>query len=261
MPIDLIEKRSAAASAGASLTTTAQRIVFPIGTQKVKLMPHTFSTAVVARFALNPYLIIIKTTDALVATANATNYSVNAQDGSTGTKVTLDSLDTLANGDIIYIGSHTPFAGVDIDINNANSIASVLTVKYWNGTAWVTISASDGTVSTGKTMAVDGIVSWTVPTAWAKTSLKAAGDTVLTDEIYQRSLYWTRWEVSAALDSTTDANSFIAVPQTTAYAEIPSGHFEEFDIIQGQNGYSGISALTDAGTAKLVVNVTSNRFS
>lgn len=49
--------------------------------------------------------------------------------------------------------------------SKVNTTASVLTVKYWNGTAWVAVSdLDDGTIkATGKTLSGTGTVSWTSP--------------------------------------------------------------------------------------------------
>ncbi|MFA4835554.1 MAG: hypothetical protein WC749_05760, partial [Dehalococcoidia bacterium] len=197
--------RIAGASKGVALTTTAAFTPLPDGTHWVSLTPRNFATAVVARLLFCPYLAVLKTTDLLVAVANMTDYTKEAQDGDTGTSVTLSSLGTAAQGDYLYVGSYVPFRGVNCDVDAANVTASVLTVKYWNGTAWTDITATDGTISpAGTTLGQDGSVTWTVPTAWVGASLKDIGDTLLDHALLRdKSFFWTRWEVSAALDAST----------------------------------------------------------
>ena len=124
------EIRLAGAANGVALSTTAAFTPFPIGSQYLILSPRNFATAVVARYSLNPFLIVLKTTDALVAASNATDASRNMQDGDTGTSLSLNSFDTAANGDYIYVGSHIPFRGVRVIIGSANAVATTLTVKY-----------------------------------------------------------------------------------------------------------------------------------
>ncbi|TXH57203.1 MAG: hypothetical protein E6Q97_04705, partial [Desulfurellales bacterium] len=162
------EVRIAGASKGVACTTTAAFTLLPAGTKTIQLIPRNFATAVVVRYALCPWITVLKTADSL---ATFTDYSQEANDASTSTDITLSSLDTLANGDAVYVGSHLPFRGLVADVDSTNATASVLSVYYWNGSAWADTSASDGTASGGATFAQDGNITWTVPTAWTKASL------------------------------------------------------------------------------------------
>ena len=229
------------ADGGTALSTTLVYIKIPDGTRYARLKPHTYaSSATVAKVALCPYLTVLKTTD---SGATFTDYSANAQDASAATDVTLSSLDTLANGDWVYCGAHRKFAGIDVDVDAANGTASVILVEYWDGHDWVDIADTDGTISAGATFAQDGDITWTVPAAWAKSVL--AG----------RNLYWLRISVSVALDSSTTQNHWIAIPESTARWEIPSGDDLRVSLFRDYQGWAFIEALTDTGTAKLIVNV------
>lgn len=249
------EVRIAGASKGVALTTTAGFTAFPPGTNYLTLMSRNAASAVVVRYALNPYLIVLKTTDSLAAASNLTDYSVEAQDNNVATSVTLSSLDTIANDNALYVGSHIPFRGVDIDVDAANGTGSVLTVKYWDGSAWSDISDTDGTISSAKTMAVDGTVAWTVPTDWVASSLVTIGDTTLgVSHLATSNIYWTRWEVSVALDSSVTLDHMLAMSRVTTYDEFPTSVAKELRIHQGVNGLGNVEALTDAGTANLIVS-------
>lgn len=246
------EARAAStASGGTALTSSAARIVLPLGTKMVMLTPRNFATAVVVKFNFNPWLVILKTTD---GNATFTDYSTEAQDGSTSTSVTLSSLDTLANGDALYVGSHLPFSGVNVDIDAANGTASVLTVDYRkNDDTWADTSATDGTDSGGATMATDGSVTWTVPSDWTTARLQDLDADTRMQGLYGE-LYWTRWSVSAALDSSTTADHMLAINRDTTYAELTSGQALEMACTVGPGGIASVTALTDAGTANLIVN-------
>lgn len=237
-------------STGVALSTTAAYISIPRATKYLSLTPRNFTTAVVARLGLCPWLSVLKTQDAGVS---ITDYSDNAQDNSVATDVTLSSQGTAANGDFLYVGSHIPFRGVYIDVDAANGNASVLTVKYRKSdNTWADISAADGSTSAGASIAVDGAVTWTVPTDWIPCQLPQIGDLASSLGGSGHKFYWTRWEFSAALDASTTLNSMTALPQSTSYAELPSGQQLQTSIQFGPWGFAAIEALTDAGTANLI---------
>jgi hypothetical protein len=246
-------RAASTAAGGTALTTTAQVIPFPAGTAYATVEGRNYTTAVVSKVALVPWLTILKTADLL---ATATDYSSEAQDADAATDVTLSSLDTFANGDAVYIGSHLPFRGVLCDVDAANGTASVLSADYWDGNSWEALTVTDGTASGGATFAVDGAITWTMPTDWATTPLADAVATTGAAVPHRRAqLYWARLKVSAALDSSTTLNSMYALARSTAYAELVTGRLLEFGITRGHGGVAGVEALTNAGTANLIVNV------
>ena len=241
-PLGEIQAASTAGG-GTALTSTVTRILLPLGTKHVALIPRNYAGATVVKFNFNPYLTVLKTTDSL-ATA-PTDYSTNAQDGSTSTDITLSSLPTLASGGALYVGAHVPFSGLVVDVDAANATASTLTASYWDGTAWTTLSATDGTTSGGATFAIDGSITWSVPSAWLVGG--PIGTTL-------GAKFWARLTVSAALDSSTTLNSMLGISRLTTYAELPAGLSFEQSLNVGENGYASVNALTDAGTANLIVN-------
>ena len=236
------EIRGVGAGSGVALTTTAALTALPNGTRWVKLEARNFSTAVVARLALNPYLVIVED-----ANGTYTDDSDTAQDGDTSTTFDLDSMDTAANSHYLYVGAHVPFRGVKVDLTNVNGTASVLTVRYWDGSAWTDISDTDGTASGGVTLAQDGDVTWTVPTDWAPYAIAIGGPygTAL--------LYWTRWEVSVQLDADVTIAEILAYNRSTAYAEVTANLPWDFVCNKGVGGIGTIEALTNAGTANLLI--------
>lgn len=248
----------ATGSGGTALTTTPAFIGLIEGSRFVQLIPRNFATAIVVQLSLCPYLLILKRAGTFTA-ANTTAYSSEAQDGDTATYVVLSSLAAVASSHFLYVGSMEPFRGVYIDVDQTNSTASVLTVKYWNGSAWADITATDNTASpAGTTFGQDGTVVWTVPTAWATASLVDTADVasgINAENLSRPGVYWTRWEVSVALDASVRFASMLAMNESTAYAELPAGTALEFSVANAPGGYAGVEARTDAGTANLIVNV------
>jgi hypothetical protein len=91
-------------------------------------------------------------------------------------------------------------------------------VKYRKSdNSWADISKTDGTASGGATFAVDGNVTWTMPTDWIPCKLTDTGAIGTAVPNSGSMLYWTRWEVSVALDSSTTLNSMMALSRSTAY--------------------------------------------
>ena len=237
----------------ASLTTTAQVVALPPGTALVAIEGRTYATAVAVQLLLNPWLVVLKTANAL---ATATDYSDAAQDANAATDVVLSSLDTLANLDALYIGSHLPILGVAVDVDAANGTASVLAGEYWDGNSWEALTVTDGSASGGATFAQDGNITWTLPTDWAAAKLKDAVATC-TDAVPNArvDLFWARLSVSAALDSSTTLNSLLPINRSTAYAELPAGRDLKALVSRSVGGLASIQAKTDAGTAVLIANV------
>jgi len=249
----------ATADGGTSVNTTASFIQFFPGTYYLEMIPRNFSTAVVLKYALSPFLVILRTQDDLATVTDASN---NAQDHDTATSVTLSSQDTAANGDYLFVGANIPFRGVDIDVDSTNSSASVLTVKYWDGSAWTSITATDGTASGGASLAQDGQVTWTVPTAWTRASLETINSPAPGGAVALRrvELYWTRWEWSAALDSSVTLDHMLAMNRSTSYAELPRGVSKEMRVQTfSPEGIGCLEVVTDAGTLNLIVNVATQR--
>ena len=262
-------RAASTASGGTALNTIAALISLPIGADWISVTPRNFVGAAVARVAINPWLTIVRTADLLLS--EGTDFSSEAQDGDT--TVFSAFLDTLANGDAYYIGSWLPFRGVAVDVTTVNSVGAVtLLCEYWNGGTWVTLSATDGTISGGTTLAVDGNVTWTVPAAWAKSSLRsniavtasaATFDGWAVKTPYVADLYWTRWTVDVAITAGATFAQLRPLNRSTAYAELTLGQpfTESFPSPVGAgNSFSCVEALTDAGTANLIVNA-ATRFS
>lgn len=88
-----------------------------------------------------------------------------------GTNQTATFNSMVATNDFIYIGCDVPFRGVYVNVVNANATASVLSAFYWDGSTWQGLTETDGTASAGATLAIDNIITWTMPTDWAKTSV------------------------------------------------------------------------------------------
>jgi len=238
-----------AAAPGTALTTTRAHIAIPPGIKHVKLMPNTFATSgVVAKFAFNPYLRVVITMDAMAT--DPTDASENVQDGVAATVATLSSLPTLANGGAIYIGAADMFSGFYVDSTTADGGAGTMAVTYWDGNSWEDITPTDNTSNWG----TDGIVNWTVPSAWATATLRdALALTVPRKHTGGEELYWVRVVTSAALDSDTTVTAIYAINRyADATSGVIAGESYTTAINRAKNG-GNLQALTDVGTANLLV--------
>lgn len=259
-PGGINEARAASsAGGGTALTNAAALIQIPNGVSHLTLAAWNWAAScVVTKYALNPYLAILFSNDAFAAAP--VDNSNAAQDADTTTNAVFSALKTLANGGAIYIGAGVPFRGMRGVSVGANANAAVLTVKYWNGTAWTDITATDGTASGGKTFAQNGDITWTVPTAWARATLRSILQVLATDtpcKMFVASevpLYWLRLEVNAVLSATVTLSSLVAMNRSTAYAELLEGDKLQCRISKAIGGIAAVEALTDQGTASLIVN-------
>ncbi len=259
-------RATSTAGGGTALTTTAGYIQFPAlpvdafpPTRKLHVFvtPRNFATAVVAKVTFNPWLTILKTEDGMKT--KPTDYSVVAQDNSTDTSVVLTSLNTEANGDFVLLGSHIPFRGFQCDVDGTNATATTTaTLYYWDGTGWTSLSATDGTKSS-TALDQDGLIYWTVPTApaWVSERFKIIFPQMTQNTYYSDiPLYWVKWVFDKQLDTTeVTIDSITAANRSTAYGELISGQTLEQRITHGFGGVGCIEALTNAGTANLIVNV------
>ena len=94
----------------------------------------------------------------------------------------------------LYIGFANPQQAISVRMKGGkgNSNASVLTVNYWNGSAWVAVSNMvDGTTEGGATFAKTGVV------RWSGVSRANEFKTAVADEV---PLYYYQLTVSADLD-------------------------------------------------------------
>lgn len=76
------------------------------------------------------------------------------------------AMDTATSSDRLYICTSDIVRGFHIDMtDDAGGSVSTLTVKYWNGTAWTSLTISDGTDVAGDVFGRSGDITWTAPTA------------------------------------------------------------------------------------------------
>jgi len=264
------------AGGGSALTTTATFTSLLRGTNWIRMVPRNAVTAVVVQYALNPWLSVIKTTDALATVAAMTDASENVQDGVVGNVLSMSSFDTLANGDRLYIGSRVPIRGIVVTIGNTNSAGgSTATVKYWQSAtpnAWTDITITDGTKSTD-TFRQTGNITWTVPADHLRRSLVEINDDLINPDrsggaltaeltiarssvpaILREPLFWYRYETSAAFDATVTVTAIQAMNRSTTYDELLISLGMEMRVNRGLGGIGCIEHLTDAGTANLIVS-------
>ena len=252
------------AGGGTALTTTAGVIGLPNGINHAELIARNFTTAVVVKYALNPYLMFLKSTDQGLT---FTDYSVTGQQNPVDTTgINLSSQPTFTNGGVLYIGAHVPFRGLLVDMSaSVNAVVATSLAEYWNGTAWVTLAVTDGTASGGATFAQDGNMTWTVPSAWtsdflsntvaAAASLRLLPAQRSTYNVYSDTpFYWARITVSAALTANTKISAAFALNRSTSYAETLENSAVAFTVQKVPGGIACVEALTDAGTANLIVN-------
>ena len=122
-------------------------------------------------------------------------------------------MDSGATGDRLYLLASAQVGGFRIVIKAANGTASVMTVKYWNGSAFTTTSATDGTASGGALLAATGNVTWTVPTDEVPMTLNPTSYTDRDSPSSRGFYYEVSWSV--ALDADTEIEEGWTLPNNT----------------------------------------------
>jgi len=254
LPTEISDFRTAStAGGGTALTTSKGLISIPYGSDYLSLTGRNFSGADVVQFTLSPFLQIVYTVDLLVNNGQE-NFTEEFQDGD-ATDVTFTAWDTLANGSALYVGAEVPFRGVAVVVGTTvQTAARALTIKYPAAVGnWTDIVNSEGTKVTNDCLQQDGDETWTVPDPWVKASLVQLGATTRKESPYATPMYWTRWEVDGALTSPFHLRQIRALNRSTAYAELIEGQTAEIGLQDRR--VTAVEALTDTGTANLIVNV------
>ena len=185
------------------------------------------------------------------ATATYTEYKTQATDRVSTTHVPLDAM---ATNDYLYMGFSEPALGVYVDIGtNANANAATLDVEYASTAvaqgatlAFTDVAGdSDGTDSGGASLAVDGVYTWTLPTAWVRTTLGTHATPLYTK------CWWIRFVPSAALSATVDLNEIIPVYKNANYGYMEAGMEYQWTFEPSRTG--GFVLLASAGTPTLDV--------
>lgn len=122
--------------------------------------------------------------------------------------VVLSTVFTTVGTDRLYIGCASEFEALRVLMTGTvNNNASVLSARY-SGPAggatpasWPTLMITDGTITSGKTFAKSGRITWTMPTDWQREMLNGMSE----------AYYWLELTVSATLTAGTVATQILPV--------------------------------------------------
>lgn len=150
---------------------------------------------------------LVAPTGLLKTTDNGSSYTTGTVNSLSAAATALDisSLDTVANGDWILVGSDAVFAGILLEFLNTDSSSRTLTIEYWNG-AWTAVPAAKvpldltggSTLSAPQPRALNGsgtfsrsgmILFQNSLSGWVTTTFNSIN------------AYWIRLSVNAALDA------------------------------------------------------------
>jgi len=163
-----------------------------------------------------------------------TDATDNAKDKSTSTKVILDDF---AAADFIYIGADQPFRGFAVDVSAVNGGSNTtMTVESSDGDGtWTDTSATDGTTSGSKSMAQDGLVTWTIPSSWVEDTVNGLSN-----------LFWVRVSVDVVFDSEVEVDSITLLNRETVAAHLDTATSGAVELAMG--GIGGLEFTVASGT-------------
>lgn len=90
-----------------------------------------------------------------------------------GSAATADVPLIAANGDKVLLGSDRPFTQAIFGLSTLGSSDPTLTVKYWNGNAFVAVT---GLVDNSVGLTKNQNIKWTLPTDWTRTAKDGGGN-------------------------------------------------------------------------------------
>lgn len=135
------------------------------------------------------------------------DYSDEVKDDTTEFFAVLDALNTTH---FFYLGFTEPQQGFNVRViaTKGNGTASVLTIKYWTGTAWASAGAlNDGTAEGGATFAKTGTVSFQQVSANTEFPREISGEAPL---------YYYQLSVSVQLDAEVEIYHITGIPAQKA---------------------------------------------
>ncbi len=117
------------------------------------------------------------------------------------------ALTIVATEDKLYLGSKLPFTRKYIKVSSVNVSASIVSARYWDGSAWrSTSSFTDETSLSGVTLAQSGYVSWEADKRWAwksdDTTANGAARIAELAGVTLYDMYWLELSFSANVAAT-----------------------------------------------------------
>lgn len=116
-----------------------------------------------------------------------------------------DSTVTLtANEDYIYVASDLPFNHRYFDVKTANDNTATVKVEIWWNNAWhEAVDVLDRTLSSGKSLAVSGIIQWMPDESHGWDVVARTADVAALSTLKIFCMYWMRFSWSATLKTGT----------------------------------------------------------
>ena len=139
-------------------------------------------------------------------------------DGTTFSDLSLDNQNESTNLDLaltttdyIYLGQYFAFNNFFINLDTANTSASILSLEYWNGSEWKSaLDLLDGTSLSGVTLSQSGVVQFSPDRLYGWNRVSDTSETSAPTEMQSLTIYnmmWLRFKPTINIDALTDAFS------------------------------------------------------
>lgn len=182
------------------------------------------------------------------------DYTDEVTDGQSSTVAVLDSLDTYANNECLFLCTPLPAQAFTFTVSAANGNSSTASVMYWKNTgAFAECSGeSDGTDTGGASLAKTGTLSWTAPTDEEPRNMFGASG------------YWYLIKFSAQLDAEVEISDVTYTstfkPLQNVFDGVPVDAIEVY--VEGTSQWevyaSGSIDLDDLASGKKIVILTTD---
>jgi hypothetical protein len=190
-------------------------------------------------------------------TGKLSSLQVDLTDRSTnGASGTL--LDAMTTSDILYLCFANVIGGFRVVMisGSVNTTNSVIDVEYYkNDDTWANLTETDGTISSSKTLAQTGNVTFTAPADWLAIHLKDKLTTLVTPKTEEDAPntygFWIRIKVGTALSANVEIDEIWAINKDTRRGYYEGGMNHVISVDRRSVGAIEMVAASSTDTAEL----------
>ena len=178
----------------------------------------------------------------LVNTASVSPDYVDLSKSYDGDVTTRDFL-TLGTEDYIYIAYSRRFNKIGVNLGTFSAEDGTMTAAYWNGSAWTSVTITDGTKDSTYTLEKDGDITFTIPEDWRSNTVDGDG------------AYWLRLDVSVALTTAFSINEITVTRSNNTSISLPALAANTWTWVN----LSGISWVNGASIASMGIELDADK--
>ena len=174
-------------------------------------------------------------------------------------KGTGTALDLAQTDDFLYLCFSDVIGGINVDMTssvNADTSSTLAATYRKNDDTWANLSPTDGTVTSGRTLAKDGEITWTAPSDWKAAQLigndaNAIVSNTTTTEPSTAYGFWLRLAFGTALPADVEIDNIWALNKDTNRGYFQKETEYSFSIDRRSVGAIEVATTSSTDTLRL----------